>query len=105
MTRVLGYAIYESGHNGWERSLIKAEKPVEVMARWEKQRTAAAYAESSTGTPAPQLQFKFVMKKHLFIDLYIDLKEPVEKELLYHQLLYAARNDRYPISETEAVSL
>jgi hypothetical protein len=67
--------------NNWERSLLSSERPVEVMARWEKQRATNQ-----------NLQFKFVMKKHLFVD--IDLADPVEKELVYHQLLHQARNDR-----------
>ncbi len=52
------------------------------MARWEKQRSTNQ-----------QLQFKFVMKKHLFTE--VELSDPVEKELIYHQLLHQARNDRY----------
>jgi len=69
------------GSNNWERSLLPTERPVEVMARWEKQKSTNQ-----------QLQFKFVMKKHLFIDLNVN--DPVEKELIYHQLLHQARNDR-----------
>jgi len=78
-----GYSLYELGSvNNWERSLLSSERPVEVMARWEKQRATNA-----------ALQFKFVMKKHLFVDF--DQNDPVEKELVYHQLLHQARNDRY----------
>lgn len=78
-----GYSLYELGSvNNWERSLLVNERPVEVMARWEKQRSTNQ-----------QLQFKFVMKKHLFTEL--ELSDPVEKELIYHQLLHQARNDRY----------
>lgn len=78
-----GYSLYELGSvNNWERSLLSNERPVEVMARWEKQRSTNQ-----------QLQFKFVMKKHLFTEL--ELSDTVEKELIYHQLLHQARNDRF----------
>ena len=76
------------------------------MARWEKQRAAAAAAyANSSGQSTQPLQFKFVLKKHLFVDGYVNLNDPVEKELLYHQLLHSARNDRFPINDTEAAML
>jgi len=113
--RLLGYALYETGANSWERSLVRQEKPVEVMARWEKQRAAAAATAhnnnqnggigQSPQQPQSQLQFKFVMKKHLFVEGWVDMNDPVEKELLYHQLLHAARNDRFPVNDTEAAML
>ena len=97
-----GYAIYESSSN-WERSLMQEEKPAEVMARWEKQRNAAA-SQSNTNGVVTIPQFKFILKKHLLVDGWMDLNQPVEKELIYHQLLASARKDKLPISDTEAVS-
>lgn len=91
-----------------ERSLAAEEKVADVMAKWEQYRAAAAAAGNvnNTGTAKrakPQHHF-FLFKKHLFMDRFINLSDPVEKELLYHQVLHDLRADRFPITDKEAVS-
>ncbi|XP_055613546.1 myosin-I heavy chain [Uranotaenia lowii] len=104
-----GYAIYEV-LGASERSLLPDEKLADVMSKWEKYRTAAAQAvqqnQSSSLPPACRRQHHlFLFKKHLFCDQYMNLDDPIEKELLYHQVLHGLRTERFPISEMEAIML
>lgn len=81
-----------------ERSLLLDEKVADVMSKWEKYRTVG-------GTLSKQTRHHmFLFKKHLFFDDYIDLGDPVEKELLYYQVLCDLRSDRFPVTDMEAVS-
>jgi hypothetical protein len=100
-----GYAIYEVLGNS-ERSLAAEEKVADVMAKWERYRAATA-ANTATNTgiakrARPQHHF-FLFKKHIFMDNFINLNDPVEKELLYHQVLHDLRTDRFPVTDKEAV--
>ena len=105
-----GYAIYEVLGPS-ERSLMPDEKIADVMSKWEKYRNAAAQAvkmnqTDSNSTPVCRRQHHlFLFKKHLFHDRFMNLDDPVEKELLYHQVLHSLRTDRFPITEMEAVML
>ncbi|XP_062560255.1 unconventional myosin heavy chain 6 [Armigeres subalbatus] len=104
-----GYAIYEV-LGASERALLPDEKVADVMSKWEKYRTAAAQAvqqnQNSSLPPACRRQHHlFLFKKHLFCDQYMNLEDPVEKELLYHQVLHGLRTERFPISEMEAIML
>nr|CAD7573660.1 unnamed protein product [Timema californicum] len=112
----LGYAIYEVLGNS-ERSLVPEEKVADVMSKWERYRMAnvagvncpaTANGNSTSvvvGKTCRRQHHFFLFKKHLFLDDYMDLSDPVEKELLYHQVLHGLRSDRFPISEKEAVSV
>ncbi|XP_055373723.1 myosin-I heavy chain isoform X2 [Condylostylus longicornis] len=103
-----GYAIYEVLGTS-ERSLMPDEKVADVMSKWEKYRNAAAQAQQNQQSPAMQAcrrqHHNFLFKKHLFFDHYMNLEDPVEKELLYHQVLHGLRSERFPITEMEAIML
>lgn len=94
----LGYAIYEV-LGPTERSLIPEEKIADVMSKWERFR-----ASQQNQAQRKHTHHFFLFKKHLFLDQYMNLDDPVEKELLYHQVLHDLRADRFPITEKEAVS-
>jgi len=83
-----------------ERSLIPEEKIADVMSKWERYRTS----QNQQNSQRKHVHHFFLFKKHLFLDQYMNLDDPVEKELLYHQVLHDLRADRFPITEKEAVS-
>uniref|UniRef100_A0A1B0BJE5 FERM domain-containing protein n=1 Tax=Glossina palpalis gambiensis TaxID=67801 RepID=A0A1B0BJE5_9MUSC len=111
----MGYAIYEVLGNT-ERSLLFEEKLADVMAKFTKRlfkhNLKLKFNPSVNGiqqTPGlPVSPFDTLIQgefKHLFFDDYINLDDPVEKELLYHQVLHSLRSERFPISEIEAIML
>lgn len=101
MCTVAGYAIYEVLGNS-ERSLVAEEKLADVMSKWERYRNANT-GTANTSKPIRKHSHIFLFKKHLFLDQYMDLDDPVEKELLYHQVLHGLRCDRFPVTDNEAV--
>ncbi|XP_030380676.1 unconventional myosin heavy chain 6 [Scaptodrosophila lebanonensis] len=101
-----GYALYEV-FGDTERSLLPEEKVCDVMAKWEKYRSATEHVKQNQ--PLNNFEYNhhhvFLFKKHLFCDDFINLDDPIEKELLYHQNLQNLRTEHYPITEMEAIML
>ncbi|XP_076313801.1 unconventional myosin-VIIa-like isoform X2 [Tachypleus tridentatus] len=92
---VQGYALYGIMGSG-ERALQNEDKLADIMSMWDK-------VMQGKGSNSKQCCLMF--KKHLLLDSYIDLSDPVEKELLYHQVMHSIRNNRFPITSQEAVML
>ncbi|KAK3878502.1 hypothetical protein Pcinc_016873 [Petrolisthes cinctipes] len=92
-----GYAIYEM-LGTTERCIIGEEVLADVMSRWERYRQSAAATQHHN-------HHIFLFKKHLLLKSWLDLTDNVEKELLYFQVLYTLRADKFPVTQMEAVML
>ncbi|XP_071518394.1 unconventional myosin-VIIa [Panulirus ornatus] len=92
-----GYAIYEM-LGTTERCILAEEVLADVMSRWERYRQSAAATQHHN-------HHIFLFKKHLLLESWIDLSDNVEKELLYFQVLYTLRADKFPVTQMEAVML
>jgi len=95
-----GYALYQNLGNKIEQALQPEEKVGDALAFWERW-----HEEQGKMISRNKVQHYFIFKKHLFLDSYLDLNDPVEKELLFHQIIANIRQDRFPITEQEAVML
>ncbi|XP_045616185.1 unconventional myosin-VIIa isoform X2 [Procambarus clarkii] len=92
-----GYAIYEM-LGTTERCIVAEEVLADVMSRWERYRQSTAATQHHT-------HHIFLFKKHLLLESWLDLSDNVEKELLYFQVLYTLRADKFPVTQMEAVML
>ncbi|XP_068235382.1 myosin-VIIa-like isoform X1 [Palaemon carinicauda] len=96
-----GYAIYEM-LGTTERCILAEEVLADVMSRWER------YRQSTTANQQHHQHHHhhiFLFKKHLLLESWMDLSDNVEKELLYFQVLYTLRADKFPVTQMEAVML
>ncbi|OTF83118.1 hypothetical protein BLA29_011494, partial [Euroglyphus maynei] len=93
-----GYALYQVlGQNGAEQALQPEDKVGDAIAFWERWHDEHL-GQVKNGSVTAGI-------KHLQIDSYVDLNDPVERELLYHQTLHNVRNDRFPLTDQEAILL
>ncbi|XP_022239098.1 unconventional myosin-X-like [Limulus polyphemus] len=92
-----GYALYDV-MGSTERALHLREKVADAISKWERW-------QKGQGKNVTTKQHYFIFKKHLFVDKYIDLNDPVEKELLYHQVVHNIQHDRFPVTHQEALML
>jgi len=60
---------------------------------------------ASLGANPKTKTHKFVFKKYLFLDNLLDLNDPVERELVYHQTVTSIKDDKFPVLEQEATIL
>ncbi|XP_022246796.1 unconventional myosin-X-like, partial [Limulus polyphemus] len=94
---VQGYALYDVMGNS-ERALQPREKVADAISKWERWHKAQ-------GKSVVSKQHHFILKKHVFLDSYINLNDPVEKELLYYQVVHNIQHDRFPVTHQEALML
>ncbi|CAG2104359.1 unnamed protein product [Medioppia subpectinata] len=99
-----GFALYQLLGVNNEQALQPEEKVGDAIAYWEKWHEEQAKTGTITKKPHERTHF-FVFKKHILLDAFVDMSDPVEKELLYHQMVNNIRFDRFPITEQEAVML
>ncbi|XP_074603106.1 unconventional myosin 81F isoform X3 [Brevipalpus obovatus] len=105
-----GYALYQNLGSSSEQALQPSEKVGDAIAYWERwhdEQIKMNLNSGSNSTDASSLRktHYFIFKKHLFLDSFINLTDPVERELLFLQIVFNIRQDRFPISEQEAIML
>ena len=85
------FAIYETV-DYMERSLREAELIGDVLAKWEKNYTNVKI-------------LKIVFKKKVFLVPQEDSRDPVAKDLIFHQAVYDVISGKIPVTEQDALKL
>jgi hypothetical protein len=85
------FAIYEAV-DYMERSLREAELIGDVLAKWEKNYTNVKI-------------LKIVFKKKIYLVPQEDSRDPVAKDLIFHQAVYDVISGRLAVSEQDALKL
>lgn len=127
-----GYALFQPLDDDCEQVLQPEEKVGDAIASWEAwQRQKQMKGENdrlaqtnqqqnpfnlstkvvtkaslaSLNTAAKPRTHRFVFKKYIFLDSMLDLNDPVERELFYHQTVASIKEDKFPVFEQEATIL
>ncbi|XP_078315383.1 unconventional myosin heavy chain 6-like isoform X7 [Crassostrea virginica] len=85
------FSLYEIGPS--ERHMAHDERLSDMLSKWE--RLGRGFGKEQ----------KMLFKKRLFIDPYINPLDPVECDLVFHQLMGDLAESKIPITQQEAVKL
>ncbi|XP_056022495.1 myosin-I heavy chain-like isoform X9 [Ostrea edulis] len=85
------FSLYEIGPS--ERHMAHDERLSDMLSKWE--RLGRGFGKEQ----------KMLFKKRLFIDPYINPLDPVECDLVFHQLMGYLAESKIPITQEEAVKL
>ncbi|XP_060082957.1 myosin-I heavy chain-like [Ylistrum balloti] len=87
------FSLYEYV-GGSERNMYPEERLSDMLSKWERLAHSTNIRD-----------FRIVFKKRLFIDPYINPLDPVECDLVFHQLIEDMFEHRLPLSSKDAVQL
>lgn len=85
------FSLYEIGPS--ERHMAHDERLSDMLSKWE--RLGRGFGKEQ----------KMLFKKRLFIDPYINPLDPVECDLVFHQLMIDLAESKIPITQQEAIKL
>ncbi|XP_052766932.1 myosin-I heavy chain-like isoform X3 [Mya arenaria] len=88
------FALYEITQGSSDRCMNHDERMSDTLSKWER---------ISKGSTAREL--KLVFKKRLFIEPYLNPIDPVECDLIFHQLIEDIFEHRVPLTPQDAVRL
>ncbi|XP_070180656.1 myosin-I heavy chain-like [Littorina saxatilis] len=91
------FAIYEvmsSSASYTSRGMASDERMSDTISKWERLSRSCAVQE-----------FRLDFKKRLFVEPYVNLNDPVECDLVFHQLIQDVFEERIPITSSEAAML
>ncbi|KAL8585216.1 hypothetical protein ACOMHN_013231 [Nucella lapillus] len=88
------YEVMSSSASYTSRGMAADERMSDTISKWERLARSGAVQE-----------FRLDFKKRLFIEPYVNLNDPVECDLVFHQLIQDVFEERIPITPGEAAHL
>lgn len=119
----VGYTLFQPLDDDCEQVLPPDEKVGDAISEWEswhrqkqtdRPQNCSQTNSNIVGNKASLASLnnstkirvhRFVFKRYLFLDSSIDLNNPVERELLYYQIVSNIKEDKFPLLEQEATIL